>query len=46
MKRLLEGVIAELKAGNDSIVAELEKIRANLVTSDHFAFVLDDYESL
>ena len=46
MKRLLEGVIAELKAGNDSIVAELEKIRANLVTSDHFALDLDDYESL
>ena len=46
MKRLLEGVIAELKAGNDSIVAELEEIRANLVTSDHFSFVLDDYESL
>lgn len=46
MKRLLESVIAELKAGNDSIVAELEEIRANLVTSDHFAFVLDDYESL
>lgn len=46
MKRLLENVVAELKAGNDSIVAELEEIRRNLVTSDHFAFFLDYHEPL
>ena len=46
MKRLLESVVAELKAGNDSIVAELEEIRRNLVTSDHFAFLLDYHEPL
>lgn len=46
MKRLLESVVAELKAGNDSIVVELEEIRRNLVTSDHFAFFLDYHEPL
>ena len=46
MKRLLESVVAELKAGNDSIVAELEEIRRNLVTSDHFAWVFDLNEPL
>ena len=46
MKRLLESVVAELKEGNDSIVAELQEIRRNLVTSDHFAFFLDYHEPL
>ena len=46
MKRLLEDVAAQLRAGNEAIVAELEKIRAKLVTSDHFAWVFDLNEPL
>ena len=38
--------MAELRAGNTSVVADLEKIRENLVTSDHFALELFELRSL